>query len=318
MEKQKQRIAQSDIGFEQFTEDIAILEQPVTKYESAPSELPIGMYDKESKRWFRGYTIEKMSADALIAFEDEANQYRSFGALVAKSLSKIFDVVTGEEYPDWKKKTSKLFFPDVFFLMVETLIKTKGSSLVPTVYRCPKCGKFTKFENPIGQSGRADVHSGFDLLADDEELSSLEMEDIRSVPFNPVRDLDEPIIRFEFEEGVTINGVTYKKYEFRIPEIGDYILRGGGNKRGKQVEKEVFYTCLISVNDITGRDLEKLKNQVGIALMGLSVIEYMEIVKKMNSFGYDYTQHKTRCFACGYEYKTVFDLSNFFASVLGR
>lgn len=295
------------------------LDSPKQKFKitDVPHELPLGLFDAESKRWFKGYEVSKMSADVLVSFESEANPYRSFGMLVAKGLKRIYDIETGEEHPSWKSVTSKLFFQDVFYLMLEIIVATRGSSLVATAYRCPQCGKFTKFENPLGQSGGADSEKGFDLLAGEDEFSSLEMEDIRSIPYTSST-LEEPILRFNFDEGLSVGGEVFKEYVFRIPEIGDYIAKGGGNKSGKQVEREVLYKCLIGLNGKVDRDLDKLKNVYGMSLLSLNLKEYVQIIDRLNGIGYNFSKHNTKCYDCGYEYKTTFDLTNFFGSILGR
>ena len=294
-------------------------EKPTKKFkiETAPEELPLGMFEYDSKRWFRGYEVEKMGSDVLTSFSEETNPYKMFGRLVAKGLVKIFDTESGDEFQGWKQKTSKLFFQDVFFLMMEILIKTKGTSLVPTVYKCPQCKKFTKFENPIGEAGGMDGDKGFDLNASDEELSSLEMEDIRSIKFNPVRDLAFPELSFHFDDGVVIEGERFTEYSFRLPEIGDYILKAGAST-DKGGEKRVLFHCLTSINGIKEHDLQVLKAKHGVGLLSLNFNDYMQILNKLNSIGYDFSKHETTCAHCGYDYKTVFDFSNFFGSLLGR
>ena len=295
------------------------LSRPAVNYKivEGPAELPLGMFDYNTKRWYRGYEIEKMSSDILTSFHEEVNPYKMFGRMVAKGLTKIFDVDTGEEFPGWKQKTSKLFFQDTFFLMMEILIKTKGTSLVPTVYKCPQCKQFTKFENPIGESGGPDGSDGFDLTASADELSSLEMEDIREIPFVEVRDLLEPVLYFHFDDGVVVEGERYTEFSFRIPEIGDYILKAGTSTT-QGGEKRVLFHCLTSINGIKGSELQLLKSKHGIGLLSFNFNDYLEVLNKLNSMGYDYSQHKTTCSHCGYEYRTVFDFTNFFGSLLGR
>jgi len=284
---------------------------------NVPTELPLGMYDSVTKRWYRGFEVEKMSSDVLVSVNDEQNPYRLFGKIVAKGLVNIFDIDTGEEYPGWRSKTSKLFFQDVFFLMVEILIKTRGTSLVSTVYRCPLCKKFTKFENAPGEGAELDVNTGFDLTASSEEFSSLEMEDIRSVAFKPVRDLDKPEFSFHFDDGVVIKDERFTEFSFRIPEIGDYILKAGADT-SQAGEKRVLFHCLTSVNGLIGKDLELLKAQHGLGLLSFNFNDYAQILSRFNSIGYDFSNHTVKCAHCGNVFKTVFDFTNFFGSLLGR
>ena len=283
-------------------------------YEEGPNVLPIGFFD--NGKFYKGFEIDQLSASSLKQVAKEQSAYKMFGILVSRGLKSIFDPKTGEQ-ADWRDKTSRLFLQDVTFLMSEIMIKTKGNSLVPTVYQCPLCAKFTKFENPIGGSDVVDLKKGYDLLAPDLELSSLEMEDLRSLPFKEFKG-DVPEISFQLAQGVTLEDVTYRNYVFRIPTIGDYIHRGGANKTLKDIESRVLLDCLLELDGIDGKDLEILKRRFGDKLLDLNLTEYGKITSRFDNIGYVLSGHETRCYACGYEYKTAFDMSNFFASVLNR
>lgn len=303
--------------FEEQVFDDGFDDSPKFKIHDGPDTLPIGFYSPEEGRYYRGYELQGLNADVLSSFEQEQNPFRTFGSMVAKGLTKIFDKESGEEAPGWKDKSSKLFFPDTFFLLVEILVKTKGTSLVPTVYRCPQCQALTKFENPMGAGSGADGETGFALDTSDDELSSLEMEDIRSLPFNTYHDVTEPELTFSFKNGVVVDGEKLTEYTFRIPEIGDYILKSSA-KASKDGERKVLFHCLKSINGYKDKDLTLLKTKQGISLLNLPLVEYTEILRKINSIGYDYQSHRTTCASCGNEYKTTFDLSNFFGSLLRR
>lgn len=305
----------------EFTEAARIAEDNPTSLEDlptkhiteGPAELPIGYY--EDGKFYKGFEVGELDVDSLTSLEGEqSNTFRTFGRIVARGLKRIYDIETGDEPVDLKSKTSNLFFPDVFFLMTEIIIKTKGSSLVPTVYQCPQCRAFTKFENDFDENENND--GSFSLDASDDELTSLNKEDLRDVKFTPWPE-GTPVMQFKFKKGVTLGDDTYQEYAVRIPTIGDFIRAGGSSQNSVQIEKKVLTKCIDKLNDVSGKDLMKLITFYGDKILKLNLTEYMEISNKLNSIGYNFHQHRTTCAACGYEYRTTFDLTNFFGSVLG-
>ena len=158
-----------------------------------------------------------------------------------------------------------------------------------------------------------DSSAGFDLTESSDELSSLEMEDIRSLKLNYIRDLIKPELVFHFDNGVVSGDERFTDYSFRIPEIGDYIAKSGSSMNSFG-EKQVLFSCLTSVNGYTGKDLTVIKATHGVNLMGFDVKDYMQIVHTLNSIGYEYSSHKVNCAHCGLTFKTGFDMTNFFVS----
>jgi hypothetical protein len=278
--------------------------------------MPIGFWVPDKKKFYRGYEVSELSAEALVSVDgEESNMFKAFGTLVIKGVKRIFDHETGEDL-DWKAKSSKIFFPDITFLMTEILIKTKGSSLISTAYRCPQCKKYTKFENEPAAGISVSQDKGFDLLADEDTMSSLDMEDIYAVPFKEYADLT-PEMWVEFSEAYQFDGVSASKYKMRIPEIGDYLTKGmryNGNL--KLIERDVFLDCLVGIDGVSPEQFKKLKLDKGVGLFNLKATDYNKIVRALNQIGFIFTDHKTHCQHCGYDYETMFDISNFFASVL--
>lgn len=288
---------------------------------AGPEELPIGFYDKG--KFHKGYEVRPLDADVLTAIDSERqNPFRTFGRIVAQGLVKIFDVETKKEVDGWQKRTSKLFFPDVFFLMTEIIIVTKGSSYVPTVYKCPQCNKFTKFENEPG-GGDEDNPDQYDLNQSDDLMTSADMEDLRNLELIPFTG-DKPSIELELKHGILLGDTRYKNYGFRIPEIHDYITAANRYGSGKvaAIERQVLKNCLISLDEAgkggkDDRSLVHILSKYGDKVLKLNLKEYAKITNKLNRIGYNYQNHKTVCSACGFEHTVVFDLTNFFGSVLG-
>lgn len=287
--------------------------QPIKQFE----KMPIGFWDQASEKFIRGFSIKELSAETLIGLDaDEPNMFKTFGSIVAKGLDQIFDPDTGVSI-DWRAKSSKIFFPDIMFLMTEILVKTRGASRVSTAYRCPQCKKYTKFENDPDAGLTISKDKGFDLLADEDTMSSLDMEDIHEVSFKEF-DGKIPQIEVVLDSGVKLGGYELKTYVFRIPEIGDYLLKGTRyNGQLRMIERDVFMDCLLNIEEVPKAEWQKFKRDQGASLITkLSAPEYNKIVAKVNSIGFNFAQHHTNCRHCGYDYETTFDLSNFFASVL--
>lgn len=309
----KKEILSSEEMMAQNNEGASVLKRKPLVVRPAPLRMPIGFYDGATKKFYKGYEVRGLDAGVLVSIEDQGNPFKTFGKIVAKGIVRIFDPDTGEEAPNWKNLSSKLFFPDVFFLMTEIIVETKGSSLIHTAYQCPKCKQYTKFENNPGEGFKTEA--GFALDVSDDEFTSLDMEDIRDMEFNEFNK-ERPVVEVEFRRGVVIDGISVTKLVFSIPEIGDYIKRGGSGRKARSVERDVLFECIIGVNDLSEAEVRNLKVKYGNQLLVLPLDEYMLIVKEMNNIGYAYHRHKVRCFACGYEYETAFDLTNFFGSLL--
>lgn len=285
----------------------------------SPKELPVGFWDQETSKFYRGYEVSELSASALTTLDaSNSNMFKVFGTIVAKGLNRIYDLETGEECPNWRKKSSKIFFPDAFFLMTEIIIKTRGSSYISTTYKCPSCGNFTKFnDSPQESDLKAKIDMGFDLLDDSQEEVDLPQENIRDVKIVTYRK-DSPRFKVSFSKGMVIDGKPCKDFEFRIPEIGDYLQKFSNVNRTKmgEVERAVLASCVTSVEGIDNIELNVLKDSFGPKFLELNLQEYSAVLTKLNTIGYNFQHHKTKCGSCFYEYETQFDLTNFFDSVL--
>lgn len=285
------------------------------------TKMPIGFWNPEEKKFYKGFRVKQLSADALVNLnEEETNMFKVFGQIIAKGLEDIFETNDkGDELgsaPNWRSRTSKLFLNDCMFLMTEIMCQTKGSTLVTTNYRCPQCKKFTKFENEPAAGISPSQEKGFDLLADEDTMSSLDMEDIYMVPCKDHEDL-VPEFEITFDQDYTVDGHTIRKIRMRIPEIGDYLPKGNRhNGNNRMIERDVFLDCLIGVEGLTQDQFRKLKLNSGVGIFNISAPDYNKITSKINSWGYMFGAHKTQCRHCSYEYETSFDYSNFFASVL--
>jgi hypothetical protein len=276
--------------------------------------LPIGFYEETENKFYRGFEIKGLDADILSKIKkDSANKFRVFGQLVAAGLTKIYDLETGEELKDWRKRASKLFFQDTLFLMVEILIKTTGTTKVSTVYKCPYCNKFTKFEND-SDSSEEDETGGFALDQTDDELTSFNKEDLCDLRFNTF-DGDVPVFDFK-SKGIPFDGTKYKKYRFMLPKIEDYIQESGRGAE-EDIERRVLNKNVIDIDGITEKELIRLKMKAGLQLMKFPLKEFGKLIKIYEKIGYDFNNHKTTCGDCNYSYKTKFDLTNFFGSALG-
>jgi len=195
-------------------------------------------------------------------------------------------------------------------LMVEILVKTTGTTKVSTVYKCPFCSKFTKFENDSDE----EKEEGFALDQTDDEFTSLQKEDLRNLDFNEFNS-DRP--EFDFKsKGVNFDGTKYKKYRFSLPRIEDYINESGRGA-AEDIERRVLNKNLVELDGIRDKELTRLKMLAGLQLMKFPLKEFGKLITTYDKIGYDFNKHKTICGDCNYEYKTKFDLTNFFGGALG-
>jgi len=191
---------------------------------------------------------------------------------------------------------------------------TRGTSLLPTAYKCPETNQSILFNLDPEEEVPEDIEKDRAFMEDymdfykEKAIKDPDLYDGFSVDFKkPVK------LESIDEDGEIIDIFGMESMFVSWPAMRSFLKNMKDAKRSKNAETWILFENIKRINEFTEEETQRiLKHNGHDKVMRIDPSDWRSVLKKLDEFGVMNGEHEYSCVHCGGTHEDTFDMTNFF------